>query len=218
MGKGATALKKINARVKVLKKKHPNSKRSTLQKQAGAEYRAGKLKVRRKPAKKKVARKRRVAPRKKAAVKRRRKSAPRKRARRAKLVTRTVVKYRVLRPKRKGAKVRIKVSRRRSVSGAKKSFMPLLLAVGAVAALMLLKPKPAVYIPTGNASRDSQAANIMAYAAAFGATTTAIANLIKTINAANASGAALPDNSAVQAIISQTNPTGAIAGPRRLMS
>jgi hypothetical protein len=39
----ATALKKINARVKALAKKYPGKKRVTLQKQAGAEYRAGKL-------------------------------------------------------------------------------------------------------------------------------------------------------------------------------
>jgi hypothetical protein len=39
----STALKKINARVKALAKKHPGSKRVTLQKQAGREYRAGKL-------------------------------------------------------------------------------------------------------------------------------------------------------------------------------
>lgn len=38
-----SALKKINARVKHLARLHPNSKRVTLQKQAGAEYRAGKL-------------------------------------------------------------------------------------------------------------------------------------------------------------------------------
>jgi hypothetical protein len=39
----SSALQKINARVKVLKKKHPNSKHTTLQKQAGKEYKAGKL-------------------------------------------------------------------------------------------------------------------------------------------------------------------------------
>jgi hypothetical protein len=38
-----TALKKINARVKQLAKKHPGKKRVVLQRQAGAEYRAGKL-------------------------------------------------------------------------------------------------------------------------------------------------------------------------------
>lgn len=39
----STALAKINARVNVLAKKHPKTKRVTLQKQAGREYRAGKL-------------------------------------------------------------------------------------------------------------------------------------------------------------------------------
>ena len=42
--KGSSILKKINARVKQLKKKHPGAKRSTLQKQAGREFKAGKLK------------------------------------------------------------------------------------------------------------------------------------------------------------------------------
>lgn len=39
----ATALDKINKRVKHLARLHPGKKRVTLQKQAGAEYRAGKL-------------------------------------------------------------------------------------------------------------------------------------------------------------------------------
>lgn len=39
----STALKKINARVKFLAKKHPGKKRVTLQRQAGKEYREGKL-------------------------------------------------------------------------------------------------------------------------------------------------------------------------------
>jgi hypothetical protein len=50
-----SALKKINARVKHLARLHPGKKRVTLQKQAGAEYRAGKLggvKSRRKTVKK----------------------------------------------------------------------------------------------------------------------------------------------------------------------
>jgi hypothetical protein len=38
-----SALAKINARVKALKKKHPGAKHVTLQKQAGREYKAGKL-------------------------------------------------------------------------------------------------------------------------------------------------------------------------------
>jgi hypothetical protein len=39
----ANALKKINAEIKKLKKKHPNSSHRALQKQASAKYRAGKL-------------------------------------------------------------------------------------------------------------------------------------------------------------------------------
>ena len=50
----STALAKINARVKQLQKKHPNTQRKTLQKQAGKEYKAGKLGgVRKKSARKK---------------------------------------------------------------------------------------------------------------------------------------------------------------------
>jgi hypothetical protein len=53
----STALAKINARVKYLQKKHPNTQRKTLQKQAGREYRAGKLGgVKKKTARKKVVR------------------------------------------------------------------------------------------------------------------------------------------------------------------
>jgi hypothetical protein len=39
----SNALAKINKRVKQLQKRHPGAKRTTLQKQAGREYRAGKL-------------------------------------------------------------------------------------------------------------------------------------------------------------------------------
>lgn len=53
----SNALAKINARVKQLQKKHPKSKRTSLQKQAGREYRAGKLGgVKKSSVKKKVAR------------------------------------------------------------------------------------------------------------------------------------------------------------------
>lgn len=53
----STALAKINARVKYLQKKHPKTQRKTLQKQAGREYRAGKLGgVKKKTARKKVVR------------------------------------------------------------------------------------------------------------------------------------------------------------------
>jgi hypothetical protein len=53
----SSALSKINARVKQLAKKHPGKKRVTLQRQAGAEYKAGKLGgVKKKKAKKTGAR------------------------------------------------------------------------------------------------------------------------------------------------------------------
>ena len=53
----SNALAKINARVKQLQKKHPKTQRKTLQKQAGREYKAGKLGgVKKKTAKKKTVR------------------------------------------------------------------------------------------------------------------------------------------------------------------
>src|SRR3954463_14389548 len=58
--KGATALKKINARAKALKKKFPGAKRTTLMKKAGAEYRAGKLKPKRKAVKRKAVRRKKA--------------------------------------------------------------------------------------------------------------------------------------------------------------
>jgi hypothetical protein len=64
----STALSKINARVKQLAKKHPGKKRVTLQKQAGAEYRAGKLGGAKKRHAKKVHHKRIAAPRKRRRV------------------------------------------------------------------------------------------------------------------------------------------------------
>jgi hypothetical protein len=61
----ANALKKINARVKHLQRLHPNTSRKTLQKQAGREYRAGKLGAtstvkRKRPAKKKTERRKAI--------------------------------------------------------------------------------------------------------------------------------------------------------------
>lgn len=60
----SSALKKIQARVKQLRKKHPNAKFRSLQKQAGSEYRSGKLggvkKKKRTVAKKKSAPRKRI--------------------------------------------------------------------------------------------------------------------------------------------------------------
>lgn len=64
----------------------------------------------------------------------------------------------------------------------------LILGVVAIAAVVLLKRQtPVTYYPpvTGNAQRDSQVSQILAYAAAAGATATAIANLISQINGSN---------------------------------
>lgn len=212
----ANALKKITTRAKQLRKKSPGKSWKTVVKQAGAEYRAGKLKAKRKPAKKKVARKRKAVKRK--TVRRRRVGAVsgvrrpvrrkrRKRSAKPKVVIRTRTRVKTVR-----------IGSRRRAGIGKKSMMPLLLIGGGLlAAYLLLKPKSnTVYVPTGNTVRDSQAQQILAYAQAAGATAAAVAALLKQINASNNAGAALPDNSAVQSIISQNSTTGDISGTRLL--
>jgi len=216
---GSTALKKINARVKVLAKKHPGKKRTTLQKQAGAEYRAGKLKARRKPAKRKSPKRKAVRRRRHVGAKvgshkrvvRRRKSVRRR-------VKRAVSRPRVIVRTRTRTKT-VRIASRRRV-GSKKSLLPVLAIAGAaVAAYFLLKPKTAPIIyPTGNTYRDSTSQQLLQYAQAAGATATAIAQLVATINAANQSGTPLPDASGVQSIITANSggDSSTIAGQRLL--
>lgn len=169
----ANALKKINARVKVLAKKHPNAKRTTLQKQAGREYKAGKLKAKRKPAAKKVARKKVVKRRRVASVG---------------AVVRRVAAVRKRKAPRKRASVKKKtVTRKRArVSGSGKSIMPALLlgGLGLAAVYMLTRRNQpsTTYQPTGNYTRDNAASNILAYATAAGLTIAAITKLIQALN------------------------------------
>jgi len=200
MGIGS-ALKKINARVKVLQKKHPKTKRVTLQKQAGKEYKAGKLKVKRKV-------KRRVAKRvvKRRAVKRVRKRTARKRVNRAVMRVSKPVSRRVYRPKVVRVKS-YKAARYRRVSGTGKSLMPIVLLAGAgLIAYMLLKPKPVTsypqYQPTGNPTRDAAASNILAWATAAGLAISSITKLLDAINKGS--------DSDVQAINNSVNSAGAL--------
>jgi len=165
----ANALKKINARVKALRKRYPKAKRSTLQKQAGREYKAGKLKGKRK----KPAVKKRVA--------KRRKPAAKKTRVRVKRVT--VVKIVRRRTRKKPAKVKKKMGR---AVGKKDSILPMLIVggLGLAAVYMLTKPRVTSnqYLPTGNYQRDNAANNILSYAMAAGLTVTAITKLIQALN------------------------------------
>lgn len=181
---GATALKKINARVKVLAKKHPGKKRTTLQKQAGKEYREGKLK-KRAPAKRKATHKR-----KKAVVKRV-KAAPRKRVRKSRPVAkRKVYKAKVVKVKA------YKGKRYKRVSGIGKlsSLVPIVAVagLGLVAYYLYTKSTTPTLNTTTNPYRAQAQTSILQWAALAGMTATAIANLINSINASD-------DNTVIQA-------------------
>lgn len=181
----SNALKKINAYVKVLKKKHPGSKHSTLQKKAGAAYRAGSIPK----ARKKVARKAKPAKRKVSKVGARYKvyHEVKKVGRRKK---RAATKRKAVKHTDKRARVRVvhkTVTRTRRVGGMGKSIMPLVAVAGlGLVAYMLLKPKTTTTAPplatTGNPTRDAAAQNLVAYATAANLGITAIANLINSLN------------------------------------
>ena len=170
-----SALKKIVARVKQLRKKHPNAKYRSLQKQAGKEFKAGKLKAKRKPAKKRVLKaKKRVLH----GATRRRKVQRKTKSAKVRTRTITVVKVRRIRVKAKPRK------RGRVGSTSSKSMLPLILGVAAVGGLayMLLK-KPAVqYQQTGNVIRDNSANNVLSWATAAGLGISAISKLIDALN------------------------------------
>lgn len=172
----ANALKKIQARVKKLRKRYPKKKYSSLMKQAGKEYKSGKLKPRKKAAKRKPA-KRKAVRRKTAPKKRVVKRARRRAAAKPKVIRRrTVVVYRT--KKRK--------SRRASVSGFGKIGKILPIVALGVGAYLLLKPKPAPpIVQTSNPARNQAASDILLYANAASMTAAAIAKLIQTINSSN---------------------------------
>lgn len=184
----SAALKKINARVKQLQKKHPKSKRVTLQKQAGREYKAGKLKTHRKkakPAPKRRARKASGVGSKYKVyheVKKVGKARKKRTARRSKPKVRTVTRVRT----------RTVYKRRASVGrSGMSSIMPVVAIAGlGLIAYMLLKPKTQVTVPgvstplvlTGNPTRDNSAQNVLAYAQAAGIGLSAITALINSLN------------------------------------
>ena len=196
----SNALKKVNDYIKVLKKRHPGAKHSTLQKQAGKAYRAGTIpkarkKAAAKPRKRKVSKvgaRYKVYHEVKKVGKARKKRAARKRAA----------------PKRTKSRARVRVvhrtvTRTRRVGGMGKSIMPLVAVAGlGLVAYMLLKPKTSgatapPLILTGNATRDNSAQNILAYAQAASLGASAIASLINSLNsmsdAAVVQAAAQPD-------------------------
>lgn len=190
----ANALKKINARVKVLAKKHPKKARKTLQKQAGAEYRAGKLSAVKKRVHKTVRKK--VAKKKPVTHKRK----PVKKGTRVRVVH--VVAAHKVKKRRKAVKHRAH-PRRVSGAGKKSSVMPFVVLGGlALAAYFLLRPSTAATLPaiaprptpTGAASAN----NLLQWAAAANLGVTAISKLIDAIN--NSSDSSLSDaNSTLQA-------------------
>ncbi len=185
MGKGTTALKKINAETKRLKKRHPGKKYATLRKEAAAKYNAGKLKPKRhKPAKKKKARR-------KAAVSGKRKYAVTHRVK--KVGTRKKARKRIA-AKRPAARVRTRtvtktVYRRVGASGGNsmKMLVPILAIAGiGLAAYFLLKKPATNTLPaltsTANPARNQSATSILQYAQAAGASLAGLAALINALN------------------------------------
>lgn len=194
----ANALKAINRRVKQLAKKHPNSKRSTLQKQAGREWKAGKLKAKRKPVAKKVA------------SKKRRVSSVGKKPKVIVLNSLGAVIRKKRRAIRKAARAR---TAKRRVYGSKGSNLVPIIGIAALAliAYQMFKPSPINpqqygYQPTSNVNRNTAASNILSYAMAAGLTVNAITQLINAIN--NSSDAkvinagAAPSNQALNDLLS----------------
>lgn len=168
-----TALVKINARVKELQKKHPNSKRKTLQKQAGKEWRDGKLK-KRKPA-------------------RRKHTVERKAVRRKSVVRKVVRKRRAVVPKSKrvyrAKVVRVKsykAPRYKRISGIGKmsALVPIvaIVGLGALAYYFINKSQTPSLIPTTNPYRAAATNDILQWAAVAGLTATAIAKIIDSLN------------------------------------
>ncbi len=186
--KGSSILKKIAARAKQLKKKHPGAKYSTLRKQAGREFKSGKLKKRKKVSgsvgavkpKRRKAVKRKAVRRKKRVVRRVRRVARRRTVKRAvRRVRRRVVRRSVRRT------VKRVVRRRRRISGKGKSMMPLVIlgGVGILAYMLFNKPAQPPLIITQNPTRNNAAQTAIQIATAAGATAQQIANLIKSLNA-----------------------------------
>lgn len=200
-----SALKKITTRAKQIRKKAPGKSWKSAIKQAGSEYRGGKLKKRRKVSKVGAVKKtkRRSAPRKRSA-KRRSASKPVVRTR-----TLTVVKYRT----------RTVRAKRRSVARVGKSGGKglLLLGIGVllVGGYMLMKKSApaAALIPRTNPATNSTAANIVAIAQAAGIVGTQLQNIISKLNSSSdASIQQAYSNLNAGGGIDPSNPTAFIAG------
>lgn len=178
---GTTALKKITAEAKRIRKKHPKTSWKSAVRQAGSKYRSGSIRGPGKAKPKKATRKRAV--RKKAAPKKaRRKRASRKvgQAKQVVVVRRVTRVGKVASPRR----------RRMAGGGGFKKFMPFLLLGGAALILwQVLKPKqpqlPAgapPLIQTQNQYRNQQTNEILQYALAGGLALDAITKLINALN------------------------------------
>lgn len=174
----ANALRKMHARVKKLRKRYPKKKYASLMKQAGKEFKAGKLGARkrtaakRKPAKRKAVRKR-VVHRKKAVHHRKRRRVAKPKV----IRRRTVVVY----------KSKKRRTRRRSVGGMGKVMKILPIIAAGVGLYLVLKPKTVIppIIQTSNPVRNQTASDAVAYAQAAGIVGTALANIIKALNASD---------------------------------
>jgi hypothetical protein len=210
----ATALKKISAEVKRLRKKHPKAKYSSLQKKAGKLFREGKLKrigssgntrtaTKASTSRNRTATKTITSHIKVGAVRKKRKSAKRK-VGAVRVIRRTIIEM-PQKKRRRAHKVVRAVRRRRvgsTVSGAKSLLMPVLLIGGALLAYELLKPKAAVPVLAARATPAAAAnqTSILQYATAIGLTGTALSNLINSLNSQN-------DNT-----VSQLNPASYVQG------
>lgn len=188
----ASTLQKITARAKRIRKAHPGKKWLTAVKEAGREFRAGKLKPKRARPKKHSKRKHK-ARRRVSGFKPNTGLVPREQVAR----TRARVGSHRRKPRRRAASPRPKRRRVGQSNGngsgpsSTNWVMPVLVLGGlGLAAYALLRNQgqtsPAVsssqYVPTGNAYRDSAASKILAYATAAGMVGDAIAKLIQALN------------------------------------
>lgn len=173
------ALKKIVARVKQLRKKHPNAKYKTLQKQAGREFKAGKLKAKRKPATKKKTVRRKAS---------RKKSTGRK----VGAVRVQTVKIAAVKKHKKRRKPVKKTYRKRARVGATSSLAKLLIpavGLGLLGFLAYKMMQPATN-QQGLINRNSTAAaqgqsNVLQWAAAAGIVGGALAKIIDSLNSSD---------------------------------
>jgi hypothetical protein len=228
------ALKKINARAKALKKKHPGKKYRTLQKQAGAEYKAGKLKTKRKKVgttkKRKVGAKKIGAPRKRKRIGATRGNtsgntrtathAATSRNRTATSTKTITAHVKVGARKRRKSKPRYRVTHKVTrVSGiGKGATTALLIGGGLLAAYLLLKPKAVVppLAATANPARVTAQNGILDYATKLGLNATSITALINALNSSDDTtviSAAANPASTVQPFSAPVADTGLITLP-----